>query len=180
MEGQMEPKERALITQTVLQEQPTICVECGTWLGGGSTLAIAEALKQLGKGTLHTFEKDPEMMTKAVTAYETERPDLLSYVKFYDGDFVEGIERLGLRIDFALLDGPGTRRFNWYNVKALFAVDRLMPVGGVIIFHDWFKIKCEVVRPFIWMNQVYWKIEQVMQSTMGLAVVRKVKRYGEE
>ncbi|HEX7010367.1 MAG TPA: hypothetical protein VF184_10310, partial [Phycisphaeraceae bacterium] len=77
MQGQMHPEERDLIHRTVLDDNPTVVVECGTWYGGGSTLAAARALHAQARGRLHTWEIDPQKMSRAVSAYAEECPELL-------------------------------------------------------------------------------------------------------
>src|SRR5262249_42546168 len=66
-QGQMTAKERALVRDTVRRTRPRVCVELGTWHGGGSTYQVATALAQNGDGgLLHTYEPDATCLQVAV------------------------------------------------------------------------------------------------------------------
>jgi predicted O-methyltransferase YrrM len=167
-QGQMMPKERALVRETVLRARPRICVELGTWRGGGSTYQIASALAQNGDGgLLYTYEPDPECLQAAVDNYRREAPHLLPYIRFHRDDFLAGIERGDLdRIDFALLDGPDDAEYTRTVLQAL--TTRLAP-GAFVVLHDWHVEKCRLVRDYVAASD-RWVVDTVHADTpTGLA-----------
>lgn len=173
MEGQMTKEEREFIKNSVSLCKPEFLVECGTWKGGGSTLAIGEAIHDQNKGMLYTFEQNKEIYDIAQTDFQKEHPGIAKYIKFHNDDFIEGLQRLKLlRIDFALLDGPGTRKNNCYMVKALEVVGNLMSNGGIVILHDWNKIKCEIVKSVIFCSGE-WNVDAVIDTEMGICRIIK-------
>src|SRR5580704_6658119 len=60
VEGQLSAKERELLMAAVRSgpRQPRVALEVGTWLGGGSTAHILDALESNGTGHLWGIEAD--------------------------------------------------------------------------------------------------------------------------
>lgn len=176
-QGQLVAKERALVRQTVLDARPRVCVELGTWRGGGSTYQIASALAESGTGgLLHTFEPDPEALQTAIENYRREASGLLPYIRFHGEDFRAGLTRAGLEgIDFALLDGPDDAEYTRAALRALAA-----PVtpGAFVILHDWHVEKCRAVRSEVAASD-HWIIDTVYSDTpTGLARLRRRRSSG--
>ena len=139
----MNEAQRSLIHDTVLAKKtpPLVVVECGTWLGGGSTLAAARALGELGHGTLHTWEVDPQRYQSALTSFMEEFPELLPYIRFHYGDFMCDIEWIQCNYHVAILDGPENAAYTELAFKYL-----QEPAPRTIILHDWETSKCERLR----------------------------------
>ncbi len=135
MEGQMCDVERRLIYNTVRELRPEVVVECGTWMGGGSTLAVARALQDNKLGKLHTFETDLGFYASALLGYVQEQAVLLPFITFHLDDFLT--HRNMANADMAILDGPE----DMYYTNACLDI---LGVGDVntIILHDWKEGKC--------------------------------------
>jgi glyoxylase-like metal-dependent hydrolase (beta-lactamase superfamily II) len=76
-----------VLYETIRRVRPRNCFEIGTWLGGGTTLVIAKALRRNGSGRLHTIELDEEIFSQAVAGYDRLVPELRQYVEFHRGDY---------------------------------------------------------------------------------------------
>ncbi|TMK39891.1 MAG: class I SAM-dependent methyltransferase [Actinobacteria bacterium] len=59
-----------VLHNTIRRLKPRRCFEIGTWLGGGSTLVIARALRQNGFGKIHTIEVERPTYEHAVHSYQ--------------------------------------------------------------------------------------------------------------
>jgi predicted O-methyltransferase YrrM len=171
-QGQMVERERALVHRTVLERRARLCVEMGTWRGGGSTYQIARALAENGGGMLYTFEPDPELFQVAVGHYRRQAPELLPYVSFHCEDFLAGVQGRDLRpIEFAVLDGPDDPAITRSAVALL--EERLAP-GAFVILHDWNIEKCRQARPYLEGSSA-WRIDTVYADTpTGLARVQRL------
>jgi predicted O-methyltransferase YrrM len=167
--GQMHPEERKELYDTIIKSKPNICVECGTWKGGGSTFFIANALSDIGKGKLHTWEIN-SLFYKEAIAYFNTLPELKKYVDFNFEDFHLGIEKLS-KIDFAFLDGPNDPQYTLQSINMLLPK---MKSQSYIVLHDWKIQKCQGVKEFINNNKNILIIEKVLNSETGLGVLKKI------
>src|SRR3984957_10812920 len=77
IEGQLNPQERAFITNAILNAptKPRVTLEVGTWLGGGSTLHILRALEKNGQGHLYGIEADPSIYERMVANIRKGAPE---------------------------------------------------------------------------------------------------------
>lgn len=109
--------------------RPEIAVEIGT-AKGNSTIAIAQALEDGGRGMLHTM--DPESQVLVHVAIR--KSGLGNRIRYRIGYSHNVIPRLGLKnIGFAFVDGDHA----YESAKADFELVRgLMAPGGIIAFHD--------------------------------------------
>ena len=168
-EGQMSPSERQLIYDTVLRVKPLISFESGTCRGGGSTYYIAEALHELGAGTLHTAEPNEEYFGDAKNLFENLKPYLKDIVKLHFGkteDVFRSIITKMERIDFLLLDGPAIaaqtmREFNMFLPK--------MSSGSVLVLHDWDTAKCDETKMHLLSSEKWSELSNLKSST-GMSI----------
>ena len=70
LHGQLWYCERKLLHETIKKYKPSVCVEIGTWKGGGSTLFIGQALYENKKGILHTIEIYPDYYNESLSNYQ--------------------------------------------------------------------------------------------------------------
>jgi len=172
-EGQMNPSERQLLYQVVMQTKPDTVVEVGTCRGGGSTYFIACALRNLELGgKLFTCENNREFYEYARNLYAT-NPDfsgLEQHVDFTFGTAADMAMKLGGYIDLCLLDGGADRHSILYE----FAMFRqLIPVGKFLLIHDWEEKdyeKCKLIRPIL-LEDTDW---QLVDRNMELVVFQRV------
>lgn len=104
--------------------QPDLVLETGTYLGDG-TEAIASALRDNGRGQLHTFELDPGIVGKAAARLT----DLDHWITYHEGKAEDWTPPAP--IDFAFFDSsPGSRCMEWHNLA------QHMTQRTVVAFHD--------------------------------------------
>lgn len=163
MEGQMWPEERALLYTAVMECNPTITLEVGTWKGGGSTLQIATALQQLSKpkvvcdhttntpdiiannelraivsmknGILHTCEVNEDFYAEAVRGFANS--SLSEHIVFHNIPSTDLIKQLIVTKQipqFVFFDGPEDPELNINDFKLL---DEHLPIGTYFCMHDW-------------------------------------------
>src|SRR4051794_20136052 len=126
MPGQMWFEDRRVLYETVRRLRPRRCFEVGTWMGGGSTLVIARALRENRFGKLHTIEVLDDVHREAVDRYRAHVPDLLPFVELHHGDYTEVFPRLideGGGVDFFVLDGAEDgaqtlEQFNFFDARS--------------------------------------------------------------
>jgi predicted O-methyltransferase YrrM len=173
-EGQMNPSERELLYNLVLQEKPDVVCEVGTCRGGGSTYFIAKALQANGKGKLYTCENNKEYYEYARALYAG-NPDfagLEEYVRFHFGDSEYCFHRIfegGFDggIDIVFLDGGADSIKMVYD----FAMFRpFIPVGKWLIMHDWDNGKTDYIKPIL-MNEHDWKLIKI---ELGTAIFQRI------
>ncbi|MES2659806.1 MAG: class I SAM-dependent methyltransferase [Verrucomicrobiota bacterium] len=139
MEGQLNSKEREIITQWVTTLKPERALEVGTWLGGGSTLHILKALESNGRGHLwgiEAFLSIYDAMLKNINSAGTEIAarftPLFGFSQNVIPEFLSKTGK-GTTIEFVFLDGGD----NPMEQVTEFQVLRdSMPVGAVLLSHD--------------------------------------------
>lgn len=185
MKGQLTDEERRGVYDTVMELKPKLAVECGTWYGGGSTLAIARALAEIGEGVLCTYEIDRECR---VTAFETmrhEHPQAWQRTEFIHGDFIEHMRAWRSKladgyitvhdrvpIDFAMIDGPEDPHYTMHCVDEVRPLMRLDDGRvGTFIFHDWNRRKCDFIRSWIRTDRRMRVVQEWPAGPTGMARV---------
>lgn len=167
MEGQLNPEERELLYNTVLDLKPQYCVESGTFKGGGSTYFIATALANIDEwGILHTIEMKQEFLYYAQRLYQYELKHLADFVHFHKGNSLDVLRYLGYmlpRVDFMMLDGGASCHKILYDFALI--RDRI-PVGGIVAVHDWLGEKCQLIKPVLESDPDFVKIDQVIELAM--------------
>jgi hypothetical protein len=148
MPGQMYFEDRRVLYDAVRRLRPSRCFEVGTWMGGGSTLVIARALRDNGAGKLHTIELLEDVHRQAVGYYERHVPELRPYVEFHLGDYREHFPALveDGGVDFFVLDGAEDAEQTMEQFRFF---DERSHVGTALFAHDWESEKSRLVRPEI-------------------------------
>lgn len=103
--------------------RPLHILEIGTY-SGYSALCLAEGLPE--DGMLHTFEINDEQ--EDFTRPWLEQSEYAGKIKFYIGDALELVPRLGITFDMAFVDGDKRKYIDYYEMT----LKHLSP-GGYII-----------------------------------------------
>lgn len=143
--GQLNPDERRLLYNTVLEYKPLVAFEVGTWEGGGSTYFIASAMVQNDFGTLYTVECDEECYRKAIDNFAV-WPNQGSRVVFNfgrSGDMFPRILVTTGRADLVFLDGCNDAETT--RADYMMFLPYMLP-GSVLACHDWEETKMDYVR----------------------------------
>lgn len=163
--------------QAVLQltaPQP-VCLEVGTYKGGGSTLQILRALEQKG-GILFGVEASPEIFQEMRASLAAQEPELCRRfvpVCGFSQQVIPALladERLA-RVDFAFLDGGNNPR---EQIEEFRLLDPNMPVGSVLMAHDALLRKGKWLRRFLPLLDHY-QTKVLPLSPEGLLVAQKVR-----
>jgi predicted O-methyltransferase YrrM len=137
MEGQLNPKEREIITNWVTRLKPTRALEVGTWLGGGSTLHILKALHANGHGHLwgiEAYQAIYEAMLKNInSAGEEIGARFTPLFGFSQNVIPTFLSKDGSGIEFVFLDGGDNPMEQITEFQLL---RDAMPVGSVLLSHD--------------------------------------------
>jgi predicted O-methyltransferase YrrM len=141
IEGQLNPEERALLVSAVCSGpvKPKVVLEVGTWLGGGSTVHILEALERNGEGRLWGIEADRGIYEQMLQNLRRAAPSAMQRFTPLFG-FSQNVipkwlkeQRAGFQIDRVFLDGgnrPGEQ------IAEFNLIDPHVPVGGILMAHD--------------------------------------------
>lgn len=141
IEGQLNELERRLLVEaiTTAWPKPRVAIEVGTWLGGGSTVHILQALEQNGEGHLWGIEADPTVYNQMIENIRRAVPEashrftpLFGYSQDVIPRWIAG-HGLGLRVDFVFLDGGNNPLEQIVEFRLL---DPYIPVGGQLMAHD--------------------------------------------
>lgn len=176
LEGQLNSTERKYIFESVLELAPKnpVCIEVGTFKGGGSTLQILQALAQ-SDGVLFGVEACPRIFEEMKAALQSREPELYQHFfplcgfsqKVIPALIHEG--RLS-RVDFAFLDGGNNPREQITEFKLL---DPIMPVGSTLMAHDILLRKGKWLRRFLPLLDHY-ETRILPISSEGLLVAKKM------
>ncbi len=123
-----------LLYSLVRFSKPKICVETGCD-EGMSTIYIAQALKDNGKGMLYTCDIEPQLVYDAVM--NIERAELAGFVQITQCKGTDLIEQymVDKEVDFAFLDSMNTHPYE--NVKNEFDLLRpLLTSNALVVLHD--------------------------------------------
>ena len=170
IDGQLSNEERRILTECILQTKPTVVIEVGTWLGGGSTLHILRALHQNGKGRLWGIESDRDVYERLLVNLRNAAPEAIDRFTPLFGLSQEVLphwiagEGSGLSVDVAFLDGGDQPQEQITEFELL---DPLIPVGGHLFAHDARMRKGKWFVPFL-SRLDHWKTEVLDSSEVGL------------
>lgn len=161
--GQLWLEDRRWLYNTVLELQPVVALEVGTWRGGGSTFFIASALAENGFGILHTIEKNAILASEASSRYIREWPRLLQHVHFHFGGSEDMIPLIA-PTDFVFLDGAQDPA---QMLREFELVKPHLRVGGVLMAHDWFNGKADDLKPVLELesDEGRWMYETIGDGT---------------
>lgn len=178
IEGQLNPTERRLLTQAILEAtpKPQVLLEVGTWLGGGSTLNILRALEQNGTGHLWGIEADRTVYERMLANLRAAAPAACERFTPLLGFSQEVIPRWlrdqgpTVSVDFAFLDGGNRPR---EQIEEFELLSPFIPVGGQLMAHDAKMRKGKWLVPFL-TRLDNWRTELLDVSEMGLLHARKL------
>jgi predicted O-methyltransferase YrrM len=141
IEGQLNEAERQILRAAVKEcpEKPSVVVEVGTWLGGGSTIHLLRALEENGEGHLWGVEADrsiyERMLANIAAAAPMAKQHFTPLFGFSDEVLPQWIREQPqpLEVDIAFLDGGNNPMEQITEFRLL---DPLIPVGGQLLTHD--------------------------------------------
>lgn len=187
MEGQLWPEERKFLYNAVVECDPMVVLEVGTWKGGGSTLTIATALHDLHNSsnfydismnkTLYTCEVDNELYTTAINQFAGSK--FSRSVKFHNIPSTELIKHLIASYNipqFVFFDGPEDPQLNLDDFKLL---DEYLLPGSYFCMHDWdlevrpdslTSCKATYLRPYL-ENSKNWQILRSLTAPVSVGIV---------
>lgn len=173
--GQLYIADRKALFTTILQHKPRLCVELGTYCGGGSTYFIAKALAKVGAGTLVSSEIDAQRHAVASSFYSTCLNELSRHVEFIRGEslslFLPYIEKAG-GVDFLFLDGAEDCHQSAEQFKFF---EPYMSSGALVFMHDWNTEKMSVLKPMIERSTVWKKICEIKPpNSIGFAGFKRI------
>jgi len=176
LEGQLNSAERNLIFDIVtrlLPEKP-VCLEVGTYKGGGSTLHILKALSR-GDGILFGIEASKTIYQEMKASLLFHQPDLcrrFTPLWGFSQQVIPSLVNSGRlqKVNFAFLDGGNNP---CEQIDEFFILDPLMPVGSVLMSHDAFLRKGKFLRRILPLMD-HWKTEILPISTEGVLVATKI------
>jgi predicted O-methyltransferase YrrM/SAM-dependent methyltransferase len=126
---------------------------------GLSTLAICGVHDQRGEGSHVAIDPYQSRDWRGIGVLNLERAGLAQRARVIEARSDEALPRLrdeGLRIDFALIDG--LHLFDATLVD-FFHADRMLEVGGVVVFHDtWMPAVAQAVA-YVRANRAYERLE---------------------
>jgi predicted O-methyltransferase YrrM len=177
--GQMWYADRKALYETIRRYKPLIVCESGTWLGGGSTYFIAQALRDNGKGVLYTTESNAEFYAAAIQSYEHSLSRLRPFVDFHFGTsaqiYPSLLEKIGM-VDAVLLDGAedAQETMDEFQMFELF----LSP-NAIVMAHDWNTDKMLLLRPLL-ENAAQWTLRQMVipPHSVGFVVFQRTQATG--
>lgn len=139
MDGQLNEKERAIITERVIRLKPDRVLEVGTWMGGGSTLHILKALEENKSGHLWGIEASDSIYQKMIENISSAGDNLVSRftpIFGFSQNVIPGIlnrQDGGTMIEFIFLDGGDNPM---EQIEEFQLLRDSVPVGGIILSHD--------------------------------------------
>jgi predicted O-methyltransferase YrrM len=137
---------------------------------GLSTLAICGVHEQRGEGSHVAIDPHQSTDWRGIGVLNLERAGVAARARVVEARSDEALPRLreeGLRLDFALIDG--LHLFDATLVD-FYLIDRLMDVGGVVVFHDtWMPAVAQAVA-YVRANRAY---EPIEAGDAGMAALRK-------
>ena len=178
-EGQLSAAERTHIGHFIRQAnpRPQVCIEIGTWLGGGSTLHILKALYENNAGHLWGIEADrsifERMLVNIRTAFPQGADRFTPLFGLPQPVLPEWLATLGDGggVDFAFLDGGDNPAEQILEFRLL---DPRMPVGSQLMAHDAYMRKGKWLVPYL-SRLDNWDCQLLDGSDLGLLYARKLK-----
>jgi predicted O-methyltransferase YrrM len=141
IEGQLNAAERQLLASAILgaPKKPKIIVEVGTWLGGGSSVHILNALEQNGQGHLWGIEADQAIFDQMIANLRKAAPaalhrftPLFGFSQKVIPQWLAG-QAAEIQIDLVFLDGGNNPR---EQITEFHLLEPHMPVGAILMAHD--------------------------------------------
>lgn len=170
--GQMLPKERKALYETILKEKPKKMLEIGTWKGGGSTYFMGSAAKAIGS-TLFSIEADINFYTIAVNTYNEELSYLKPFVYLIHG-YSENIIPDLLKdndFDFVLFDG---KEDSEQTVLEYNMLNKSLSIGSLIACHDWKTDKMLKLKDIINNDKSWHNIISIQDTITGFTMFKRL------
>jgi predicted O-methyltransferase YrrM len=165
------PREHAdEIKRLVREHGLTRTIETGMAYGI-SALAIGSVHQDRGEGTHIAIDPGQNAHFKGIGRLNVERAGLDDHVTVLVECADAALPRLraeGVRLDFGLIDGK--HQFD-FALLDFFYIDRMLEVGGLVVFHDTWKPGVAEVASYVLTNRAY---EELPAIDHGLAVLRKL------
>lgn len=176
-QGQINPAERGVLTDVILKAEPkpTVVLEVGTWLGGGSTVHILHALEENNTGHLWGIEADrsiyEQMIRNIRGATPTASHRFTPLFGLSQQVIPQWLENQGalFKIDFAFLDGGNNPM---EQITEFQLIDPHIPVGGTLMAHDAKLRKGKWLIPYV-STLDNWECKLHDISDEGLFVAKK-------
>lgn len=181
IEGQMWPKEREFLFNAILERKPKNVFEAGTWKGGGSTLQIGNALKEIGSGHLYTCELNEAFYNQATQIFDD--PKWKPYVTCHLMPSTQLLTELfnkGVELDFIFFDGAPEAEVNLSDFQLM---QDKVPAGTYFCSHDWdlrnradggHSTRSVLLRPYLEKSKK-WKILKTLTRPISVGMVLAVK-----
>jgi predicted O-methyltransferase YrrM len=184
IEGQLNPEERAFITNAILNApvKPRVALEVGTWLGGGSTLHILRALEKNGTGHLYGIEADSSIYERMVANIRKAAPEAAARFTPIFGFSEDALPKWvadqgeNLIVDFAFLDGGNNPMEQIMEFRLL---DKYMPAGAQVLAHDAKKRKGKYLVPYLQLLD-NWETQLPDLSEYGMFYACKLREFPTE
>lgn len=120
-----DPRVLELLRALVRIERPAVCLEAGTYRGHAA-VAIGEALRENGEGTLYTADPVDHGVLELLGALELDE-----WVAYRRTTAEELLESLPVGLDFAYIDHSGGTRARFFDL-----VRHGLRPGGLIVVDD--------------------------------------------
>lgn len=177
--GQLNPAERQIIAEAILNvpQKPRVVLEVGTWLGGGSTIHILQALQENNKGHLWGIEADRSIYDRMIENLRAAAPETLHRFTplfgFSQDVIPQWLKEHGpsVQIDMVFLDGGDNPM---EQVTEFQLLDERIPVGGQLLSHDAKLRKGKWLVPYVTALD-HWSSQLHDISEEGLFQARKIR-----
>ena len=192
--GQMTQIERDYIYNTVKEINAKVCIESGTWYGGGSTLSLTKGSYD-NNGMVYTYEECYDFYKVAKDFYD--KSIYVNNIKLYNSTFIKGLEEFPddffETIDLVLLDGGdespnGNHKLSISdyiedynvseNVQSFKFLENRIKVGCHLLLHDWTinTGRGSFIKRYL--NETKndnFEVIRVINESTGLAHLKKIK-----
>lgn len=182
MEGQLNQKERSIISNWVTELKPARTLEVGTWKGGGSTLHILKALEANRQGHLWGIEASQGIYESMVANIRSAGDELVARFTpvfgFSQKVIPDLIKDMGTDavFGFVFLDGGDNPM---EQIEEFQLIRDCIPVGGVLMGHDAHRRKGKWLVPYVRAHD-NWECVLHDVSEEGLFEARKVREQPSE
>lgn len=180
MEGQLWPAERAALYDFVMDANPRVVLEVGTWKGGGSTWQIVSALRaRKNKGILYTCEINETFFNEATQIY-THDPQVRCYFKT-GNQLLKELRDQNVVPDVLFMDGSEDPS---EALEDFCLYDSMCGSGARFACHDWdlgtradglSSSKAALLRPHLEQNS-NWVITKRLSAPESVGLVFAVKK----
>lgn len=165
--GEMLPYERYKLYNYVLEYKPSIILETGAGLGGGSTYYMSKALKQNNKGVLYTCDPLRSVHINLLEEFK----GITNYVRTTSKLLIEKMIKDDNIPDFIFFDGPEDPKIALDDIKL---IENHLKPGTIFSMHDWctgtrkydnaISTKADLIKPYLNESQ-NWELLEELSGT---------------